>query len=58
MDEPPKTVALLMADLRRDVDAWRTKLGPLRGQSEYADLVRRIEGWIGEAERVLARWGA
>jgi hypothetical protein len=58
MDEPLKTVELLMADLRKDVGAWQTKLAPLRGRPEYADLVQRIEEWIGEAERVLARWGA
>jgi hypothetical protein len=58
MSEPTKSVDELMAELRRDVDAWKAKLGALKADDQYAGLVEKIEGWIKEAERVLARWNA
>jgi hypothetical protein len=39
---------------RQDVIRWKNELGQLRAQRQY-DVAARVEDWLLEAEKVLAR---
>lgn len=56
MENPAARVEALMNEFRRDIACWKFELVQLKAEGS-TDLVETIEGWMREAELVLARWG-
>ena len=52
-----KTTEELMSELRQDLARWKSEIESIREQSPSSELPDKIDMWIAEAERVLARWG-
>jgi hypothetical protein len=52
-----KKIEELMDELRQDLARWKRDIESIKEQSPSSELPEKIEAWIAEAERVLARWG-
>ena len=52
-----KNVENTIEGLRLDVARWKAEMADLKASGHH-DLVKKVSGWIEEAEKVLAKWDA